>query len=92
MGKFFKITATALFVALAFAVFAEAYACPDTKGGHDEAPVECCLHCCPRHHLAPPTVLQATSSREPMVKNFLVREFSPHSILLADSIFHPPRA
>lgn len=89
--SFLKTTAMAVLVALSFGVLVEAYFCPEERS-QAGIPAECCLQCCPRHHLAPPTINLKQPPSEPLYENFLIAEFTPYLVLFPDSVFHPPRA
>lgn len=91
--KFFlKKTAAILLMALSFALFAEAYFCKEGKAHAESSPVECCVQCCPRHHMAPPTIKTEQSFSEPVYEKLIWAEHVPVLVLLIDSVFHPPRA
>jgi hypothetical protein len=90
--KSLKTTATLVLVAVSFVVLAEAFCCAEEETQAAGAPVECCLQCCPRHHLAPPAVHPVPVGFKPSFEKFLMAESTLHPVLFVDSIFHPPRA
>ncbi|MFO1518882.1 MAG: hypothetical protein U1F57_04355 [bacterium] len=92
MKKIFKTTALAVLMVLSFAVFVEAFGCPEEKAQATGAPAECCVQCCPRHNMAPPALHLGQISSAPSFAKSLAVVLPPHSILLPDSVFHPPRA
>lgn len=87
-----KKTTAILLMALSFALFAEAYFCKEGKVHAESSPIECCVQCCPRHHMAPPTVKTEYSFSEPVYEKLSLAEQVPVLVLLIDSVFHPPRA
>lgn len=92
MRKFIKTTAAVILLLLSFVILVDAYACPEEKSSEAGPPVECCVQCCPRHHLAPPSVNSEQALSQAFFERCLLMELSPYSILLPDSVFHPPRA
>jgi hypothetical protein len=92
MKRVLRSIAIVSFFALSFGVLVEPYVCPEERGQGTGAPVECCVQCCPRHHLVPPAANLTQTLPETPWNEFLVTEFIPHSALPSHSIFHPPRA
>jgi len=84
--------AMAILVAFSFVVLVDSFCCPEEYGQEASAPVECCLQCCPRHHLAPTSSHLSQQLPESVFENFCNPEFSTYSSLFADPIFHPPKS
>lgn len=92
MRKFFKLTATFILISLSLVVLLDSYLCEEVKLQGKGSPVDCCVMCCPNHNLAPPTVSQSQISAPAFFQNFSLPKFFSNPALLADSVFHPPRA
>lgn len=88
---FFKTTAALAMFVLSFVVLVDAFVCNEAAAGEESTPVECCVQCCPRHHLVPRTAILDNAFSESPFEKFPVLKMNPPLFHFVKSIFHPPK-
>ena len=94
MKKLFSISALILLLSFISTVSLDAFFCEDAqqKSTQSQAPVHCCVQCCPSHNLASPTVnvVQVTSTIQ--VSTFIVEILDLPLEIYPNQIDRPPIA
>lgn len=94
MRKIFSISIIVLLLSFVSVVSLDAFFCAETqqKNAHSQAPVHCCVQCCPSHNLASPTVGIVQVMSPNRVTPFVVENLDLPIEIYPNRIDRPPIA